>query len=335
MHLSTISEISRNFAVSTRTLRYYEQLGLIKSIKKPDYAYRTYDDEAVTRLQQILVLRKLRIPLKQIGTILDSENTAEIMETFQRSLHDVDDEITALSTIRQILNNFIEQLNEHANLHIRTHPHLLDDIAVLDIVDSPALKKTIRQDKTVEALKMADEKINKLTDKDVRIIYLPPATVAASHYIGEEPEHHAALAMDRFVLENNLPQRKPDMRLYGFNHPNPGCIDETDAHGYEYWVTIPEDMEVPPPLVKKHFKGGLYGAHMISMGAFEEWQWLTDWAFSTESYLPALLNDNGDCMFGLLEEHLNYRNNVKRFADGQHDNIQLDLLVPIREKGKA
>ena len=82
----TITEISRNFNISTRTLRYYEQIGLLYSTKKDDYAYRTYDDTAVLRLQQIVVLRKLRIPLKQIITILESENTSEIIETFQQNL---------------------------------------------------------------------------------------------------------------------------------------------------------------------------------------------------------------------------------------------------------
>ena len=67
MKLTTISEISRKMNISTRTLRYYEQIGLIESVKKEDYAYRTYDQTTVMRLQQIVVLRKLRIPLKPVS----------------------------------------------------------------------------------------------------------------------------------------------------------------------------------------------------------------------------------------------------------------------------
>lgn len=99
MNLTTISEISKNFDISTRTLRYYEKIGLLQSSKKEGYAYRTYDEEAITRLQQIIILRKLRIPLKQIIEILDSKNTPEIIETFKHNLDEVDEEITALSTI--------------------------------------------------------------------------------------------------------------------------------------------------------------------------------------------------------------------------------------------
>ena len=178
----------------------------------------------------------------------------------------------------------------------------------------------------------ANEKLNRLTDRDVRIVYLPPATVASSHYIGDDPEWHAAAEMDKFVRESKLPEIKPDMRQYGFNHPNP--VDETNCHGYEFWVTIPDDMEVPEPLTKKKFTGGLYAAHMIPMGAFEEWGWLSDWAENNEKYAPNTLDDGGECMYGLFEEHLNYRNNVSKFVNGRYDNVQLDLLIPIKEKGE-
>ncbi|MDR2957647.1 MAG: hypothetical protein LBU61_05655 [Coriobacteriales bacterium] len=45
----------------------------------------------------------------------------------------------------------------------------------------------------------------KLTDKDVRIVYLPPAVVAAHQYEGDDPEHNVAKVIDRFVLDNDLP----------------------------------------------------------------------------------------------------------------------------------
>ena len=64
MKLTTISEISRKMNISTRTPRYYEQIGLIESVKKEDYAYRTYDQTTVMRLQQIVVLRKAADTIK-------------------------------------------------------------------------------------------------------------------------------------------------------------------------------------------------------------------------------------------------------------------------------
>ncbi len=43
MELQTISQVSKDFSISTRTLRYYEQIGLITAVRKEDFAYRVYD----------------------------------------------------------------------------------------------------------------------------------------------------------------------------------------------------------------------------------------------------------------------------------------------------
>lgn len=180
----------------------------------------------------------------------------------------------------------------------------------------------------MDDLNQASENLSKLTDRDVRIIYLPPATVAAHSHVGDDPEMHAGRVLDAFVRDSGLIGIKPDLRHYGFNAPNP--VDETGYHGYEMWVTIPDDMPVPEPIVKKRFEGGLYAAHMIPFGAFEEWDWLAAWVSRSEKY--EYRGDwNGDTMFGWLEEHLNYIHHVM-LENTEPEGMQLDLLIPIREK---
>jgi hypothetical protein len=171
-----------------------------------------------------------------------------------------------------------------------------------------------------------------LTDRDVRIVYLPPACVAAYQYVGDEPEAHVNQVVDRFVRDSRLVEIKPDLRHFGFNAPNP--VDDTGFHGYEMWVTIPEDMEVPEPLVKKRFEGGLYAAHMIPFGAFEEWGWLCEWVKNSGKYQGNGGGKGHECMWGLLEEHLNYINHV-HLENTEPDDLQLDLLHPIKEKEDA
>jgi len=328
MNLTTISEISREMNLSTRTLRYYEQIGLIESVKKDDYAYRTYDEATVARLRQILVLRKLRIPLKQIGLILQSENTAEIIDAFQQNLNEVDDEISALSTIREIINTFVERLKESIQQDIMLN--LLDDSALLEAVDALTVQKIpLKEEKTVGDLQSASEKLNRLTDRDVRIVYLPPATVAAYQYVGDEPEAHCNQVIDKFVIETGLVKIKPDIRHYGFNAPNP--VKEDGYHGYEMWVTIPDDMEVPAPIMKKKFEGGLYAAHMIPFGNFEEWGWLWEWVQNNPMFDGNSGEKGSECMWGLLEEHLNYVNHVT-LPNTEPEGLQLDLLHPIKPK---
>ena len=325
MELKTISQVSKGLGISTRTLRYYEQIGLIKSHKACDYAYRMYDGGALKRLQQIIILRKLRIPLKKISEILKSQNATIAIEAFEQNVSEISGEIEALSTIRTILQALVRRLREQTGVNIRLD--VLDDESMLDMIESLSLSKIhFKEEASMEELNRANDNLSKLTD--VRIVYLPPATVAASHFIGENPELNASIPLDKFVLDSGLIFTKPDTRHYGFNHPNPQ--EGQQYYGYEMWVTIPDDMDVPAPLEKKKFAGGLYAAHMIPMGNFNEWEWLIKWAYDSPEYAPAMLEDGGERMYGLLEEHLNYVNNVR--AGKSEDGIQLDLLVPVREK---
>ncbi|WP_313131794.1 MerR family transcriptional regulator [Anaerocolumna sp.] len=324
MELMTISEISRGFNVSTRTLRYYEQIGLLTSGKKEDYAYRVYDENAVRRLQQIIILRKLRIPLKQIGVILNDKEQTRTVEIFQENILTLDCEITALSTIRSVLQRFVSQLNNHIGVNVKLN--LFDDNELLKVIESLSLSKIdFKEERSMDDLNKANEILAK--KKDIRILYLPPATVASSHYIGENPEDASKKLLDEFVKSANLHRIKPDLRVYGFNNPSPRSSGDT--YGYEFWVTIPDDMVVPEPIVKKHFEGGLYAAHCINMGDFHEWQPFFKCILDNDNYEVDYREPLG--MEGSLEEHINAFTYYQTFHEKSKCE-QLDLLIPIKPK---
>lgn len=328
MSLQTISAVTKSFNVSTRTLRYYEQIGLLSSRKKDGYAYRTYDEGSLARLEQILLLRKLRIPLKEIQNILQSEDNRVAVAVFQDKVKALTHEITALSTIRTVLAELLSSLKGTAELRIG--PQLLTDASILQIIESiPFTTISSKEEMNMSDLITADDRLSKL--KDVRIVYLPPATVASIHSVGGSPEADTGTELRRFMIQTGLDKLKPDLRHYGFNHPNGERPDGSD-HGYERWVTIPADLEVPEPFVKKEFPGGLYAAHMIPMGNFEEWGWLYEWAQNHSEY-DLNLGDPA-CMNGLLEEHLNYINRYLLSNEELDTCMQLDLLVPIKPKVK-
>ena len=326
MELMTVSQVSRSLGISTRMLRYYEQAGLVESLRQEGYAYRIYDEKAVLRLKQILLLRRLRIPVRQIKAILLKEDAVAAIEIFRENIRNLNEEMTALSVVKEILNHFVEELSRTAELPLEKI--LLKDDVLADSIESFGLISiNFKEDQTMEKLKKAEAGLSRIGD--VRIIYLPPSAVAAAHYVGDEPEIHVNEMLDRFVRETGLHRRKPDLRHYGFNHPNP--TDATGFHGYESWVTIPEDMEVPAPLVKKLFVGGIYAAHMISFGSFNEWDLLLNSVNSNEKYEFAGDMADQEHMCGLLEEHLNYISHVE-LANTEPEEFQLDLLVPVRER---
>lgn len=325
MEFMTISQLTRLYDVTPRTLRYYEQLGLIKSVRADDYAYRTYDGENCGRINKIVLLRKLRIPIRQIAELLENDNAQNAIEVFERHVRALDAEIGALDTLREALKSLIGRLNQVRAINF--HEELFGDERIRALIASVKdTKQPLKEARTMNDINNAERELSKL--KDVRIIYLPPATVAAGHFIGDEPENVAGDRIKEFALAMNVARIKPDTRLYGFNHPNP--TDESGAHGYEFWLTIPDDMEVPAPLSKKRFEGGLYAAHMIQMGAFHEWAWLDEWVKTNGEYV---YNGSGspENMFGALEEHLNVYTHLMS-GDLNNDVAQLDLLIPVRKK---
>ena len=61
---------------TSRTIRYYEQLGLIKTVRQSNTAPRRLDEENIERLRRIRFLRKLGIGLDEIGGVIDSDGKA-------------------------------------------------------------------------------------------------------------------------------------------------------------------------------------------------------------------------------------------------------------------
>jgi len=323
MELQTVVQVSRTLGISAQMLRYYERNGLIKSSRREDYAYRVYDGDAIKRLQQIVILRKLQIPVRQIRDILNNQDAVTVIEVFKQNINELDEQITALSTVRSILARFVEEMQQKADIQLKLD--LLNDATMLAVVNSLSFSENkIKEKVSMEELNKTSETLSKLEDKDVRIIYLPPATVAAVHFVGDDaegriPEDQGGDIITAFV--SKLEKVKPDCRHYGFNH------DADGKHGYERWYTIPDDMEVPTPFVKKQFSGGVYGAYTLRT-SFDEWDLLLEWANQHEKFDFA--QGSPETMLGLLEEHLN---EMGRYVlPNVKFKTQIDLLIPLKEK---
>ncbi|MFL0246175.1 MerR family transcriptional regulator [Candidatus Clostridium stratigraminis] len=70
----TVQKLSKMAGVSTRTLRYYDEVGILKPARINSSGYRIYGQEEVDRLQQILFYRELGVSLESIKDIITSPN---------------------------------------------------------------------------------------------------------------------------------------------------------------------------------------------------------------------------------------------------------------------
>ena len=70
----SIKSLAKLAGISTRTLRYYDEINLLKPLRINSSGYRIYGDKEVDMLQQILFYKALELPLEKIKEIIASED---------------------------------------------------------------------------------------------------------------------------------------------------------------------------------------------------------------------------------------------------------------------
>lgn len=69
-HSHFIGDISKRLGISQRTIRYYEELGLLKPSRSSG-GFRKYDESQVERLRTILLLKELGMSLDEIVSLIN------------------------------------------------------------------------------------------------------------------------------------------------------------------------------------------------------------------------------------------------------------------------
>ena len=77
----SIQDIARLAGTTSRTLRHYDDVGLLPPSRIAHNGYRHYDEAALVRLQRILLLRELGLGLPQIAEVLDPVNARQSEES--------------------------------------------------------------------------------------------------------------------------------------------------------------------------------------------------------------------------------------------------------------
>lgn len=159
--LMKIRDVSLKYNISARTLRYYEDMGLIKSIRNDDYAYRLYDDTALKRLEQIIILRKLNISIKDIQRIFNSSSSDVVLEVLNKKVRDIDEDISLLNELKEIMVGFIEQIKQSdfnkdsdLNLLYEKAKEIKTQLMNVNYSDNPSI-----ENRSMEVTEKLDKKI--------------------------------------------------------------------------------------------------------------------------------------------------------------------------------
>ena len=86
----TVKQLARLAGITSRTLHYYDEIGLLHPDAHGGNGYRFYGEQAMLRLQQILFFRELDFSLEQIKGILDNPDfdLLQALEGHKRALNE-------------------------------------------------------------------------------------------------------------------------------------------------------------------------------------------------------------------------------------------------------
>lgn len=108
-----IGELSAQTGISSKAIRYYEEIGLLPPAKRADNYYRIYDEQDVERLGFIQRARSLDFALEDIAEILAFRDRAEppcsyVMDLMRKQIDEISIRIRNLERMRNELSTLHE-----------------------------------------------------------------------------------------------------------------------------------------------------------------------------------------------------------------------------------
>ena len=312
MDLIRINEVVDNFGISSRTLRYYEEVGLIWSKHPDNKTQRYYDTAALERLKQIIILRKLQIPVKDMIVIFKSENTTALIQAFVDKLDSLDMEISALSELRHLIDDFLHKMLMNGIKKISTITLLYEE--------TEKRLATVENNETITFEKLSKISRDALRIHEVRIIRLPPMRVLISRLKSGQAE-----SLDGDKMQNLFVK-------FGFS-PSPGlrnCFYRKETN--DEWIMlikIPSDYENTTEYIDEQFTSGLFAITRSFMEDMDDtFILLKDWVTKSDQYNLDINTEREKQRYEMIEEILPWdiANKLNRY--------QQDIFIPIQTKNE-
>ncbi len=271
--LTRIGILCKQLGTTNRSVRYYEEMGLLTSVRPFENNYRYFNEENCNNLRMILFLRSLNISIKDISDIFKQADIKKLIKVLEDRTEEIDRNINNLSTLKDYIHKLLKSFREYR----------------LDKFDSFMNDLPITHDKVVsktnykEAFLMLRQHIQALNDDDVKIVKLPDMLVAYTYSgLTTNPEGKAIDEMMDNVREHKLYTRD-DLRFFGFDNPSPKSHNfDQETYGYEMWLKLPSGTLSKTNMKTKNVKGGLYATVSFSFSSGTDmipkrWQQLIEW----------------------------------------------------------
>lgn len=116
-----IGDIAKQLGISSRSIRYYEELGLIVP-KRSHGGFREYSGVEIEKLSTILKLKKLSLSLEEIQNLVNmkqcmgnKKSAAELLTCLHKRMHEFEDRIKDYKDGLNEMKNFINIIENCGN----------------------------------------------------------------------------------------------------------------------------------------------------------------------------------------------------------------------------
>lgn len=157
----TIGQVAQRLGISSKTIRYYERIGLLPEMDRADNGYRRLNAQDVNRLRFIRRAKALGLKLEEIRALTSAAEhgecrriTAELKEIVDCKIQECTRQIESLSALRTSLEQVSLRINtsdhephehEHHHDHATAHPPFSPECTCLpDALDLSLLGEGIR-----------------------------------------------------------------------------------------------------------------------------------------------------------------------------------------------
>ncbi|MFL5800659.1 MAG: MerR family transcriptional regulator [Roseiflexaceae bacterium] len=115
-----IGELAEQAGVTPRTIRYYEDLGLLGPSEREGQGFRYYTEVELGRLKKIDALKQLGLSLEEIGEVIPLycedptglRGKRRVLEILNTQLHEMDEKIATLQRFRAEMLVNIERIKQ-------------------------------------------------------------------------------------------------------------------------------------------------------------------------------------------------------------------------------
>lgn len=239
----SISKVTAETGISSRTLRYWEEAGLVKSLRDVQSGWRIYNEKATRRIAIIEVLRRLGLPVSDIGEVLEGKSADALLRALRKQQLKLQNMTADVRLRAEAITELIDTIENEPSY----------DLSALEGLMLPG--ELTRKKNKIETIEKGLTMENmKSKYGDIKFVQLPKMRAAAYSCVGVEPEDKASAPVIKWIRESGL---EGTMRLYGFN-TEPYPTENSPEYGFGFCASIPEGVDIPEPLQEMRLPGGTY-----------------------------------------------------------------------------